>query len=164
MLKLDFVWWLITPQNPLKVDMEIPPLEERVARCEEFVTHPQILVSDIEAQTGTTRSVETLTTLTRHFPATEFIWITGMDITREFHEWYRWRDILKLVATAHVARPPAEALVRASPLQLTGGPQNHRTLNRPEKVALSPGRSYWILDSKLLDISSTYIRNNISNQ
>lgn len=164
MLKLDFVWWLVTPQNPFKEADDTPPMAERLALCRDFVHHPQILVSGIEDDLNASRSVATLTALRQRFRQTDFVWITGMDIAHEFHHWHRWQDILKLVATVHVARPPFQSLVQDCPLRLTGGGQNHRVLSKAEKAPLQPGQSYWILDAKLVETSSTKIRNNIINQ
>lgn len=164
MLKLDFIWWLVTPQNPFKVADETPPLAERVALCRNFTPHPQILVSDLEKDINATRSIDTLLALRKFFPQTDFAWITGMDIAHEFHRWHRWHDILKQIATVHIARPPFQSLVQDCPLRLTGGTQNHQVLSRAAKASLQPGNSYWILDAKLVKTSSTEIRNNVINQ
>lgn len=164
MLRLDFVWWLVTPQNPFKEAEGMVPYAERLALCRAYADHPRIMVSDIESQMGTIRTFDTLRSLKTAFPDTDFVWITGMDIAHEFHLWRRWQDILKLAPTVHVARPPFLSLVQDCPLRLTGGSQNHRVLSQAETIPLTPGHSYWILDAQLVDISSTKIRNNVTKQ
>jgi len=163
-LKLDFIWWLVTPQNPFKDADDTLPLDERIDMCRSFIHHPQILVTDIESEIGAARSYEMLIALRTAFPHTDFAWITGMDIAHEFHLWHRWQDLLKLTATAHIARPPFQSLVRDCPLRLTGGQQNHTVLSKAEKAPLSPGNSYWILDTKLLEMASSTLRNDMLNQ
>lgn len=160
MLGLDAVWWLVTPQNPLKAVEGMKPYAERLTASRRLLRHqPRILTSDLERQTGTNRTYDTILRLRTAFPATEFVLITGLDNALTFHKWYRWRDILGHVATAHIARPPALSLVRDCPLlRLTG--QNHHILSRGQMPLLAPGHSYWILQSPLRAISSTKIRNN----
>lgn len=158
MLKLDFIWWLIAPQNPFKDEASIMPYEERFRLCREMTAgHPQILVTDIERQMGFNRSVDTLITLKNALPRTALVWVTGLDIAHEFHLWHRWRDILKIVATAHIARPPYQTLVKDCPLRALQT-QNHRNMQKAEKAPLAPGHSYWLMQCPVIETSSTEIR------
>ena len=44
-LGLDEVWWLVSPQNPLKTDDGMEPLATRVARSRQIVgRHPRIRI------------------------------------------------------------------------------------------------------------------------
>ena len=47
-LKLDYVWWLVSPQNPLKSEAGMAPLRERMARAARTARHPRIRVTDID--------------------------------------------------------------------------------------------------------------------
>jgi len=155
-LKLDAIWWLITPQNPLKKNAG--PYAERLNNCLSITApHPRILVTDIERQAGLTRSYDTLRFLKYRFPRTDFVWITGIDNAHIFHKWYRWREILDLVPTAHIARPPAGQLARMTSLRMMGK-QRHTIVNRPLEASLAPHQSYWILQQKMLALSSTALR------
>src|SRR5688572_19519709 len=58
-LELDAVWWLVTPQNPVKAEQPLP-LEERVRLSRELVRHPKILVSDIEKDLDTQLTYHTI--------------------------------------------------------------------------------------------------------
>lgn len=156
-LRLDAVWWLVTPQNPLKDSAILMSYEKRMALCEKLVQHPRIIVTDIEKQLGLNRTFDTLKALQIHFPATSFVWVTGMDNALTFHKWYRWREILDLVPTAHVARPPAWTLIRQCPLKQLRT-QNHFYLDRAAEMALTRRTTFWILQKKMLEISSTEIR------
>lgn len=159
MLELDFIWWLVTPHNPLKNPAELLPYDERTTLCRNIAQHPQILVTDIENMTGTNRSYDTISLIRASSPRTDFVWITGMDIAHQFHLWHRWQDILGLTATAHIARPPFQSLIQDCPLRLLRRGHTHRVLTHGEKAALHPNTSYWILDSRMMEISSTAIRN-----
>jgi nicotinate-nucleotide adenylyltransferase len=158
MLELDFIWWLVTPHNPLKDPAELLPYDERVTLCRDMAQPPQIIVTDIEAMTGTNRSYDTLALIRAAFPRTDFVWVTGMDIAHQFHLWHRWRDILGLTATAHIARPPFQSLIQDCPLRRLDHGHTHRVISHAEKADLAPHTSYWILDSRMVDISSTGIR------
>lgn len=160
-LKLDCIWWLVTPQNPLKDQKILKPYEERLAGANSFVTHPRIIVSDLERQLGTNRTFDTLQGLTTNFPTTRFVWITGLDNALTFHRWYRWRQILDLVATAHIARPPASSLPGNCPLRMLET-QHHIQVERPFLACLRPGYSYWLLQNKMIATSSTKLRENLS--
>jgi len=156
-LRLDFVWWLVTPHNPLKDKKTLMPYDERLALSRNLVSHPKIMVTDLERQLNISRTYDTVMALKRSFPKTSFIWITGMDNALNFHRWYRWHDILKEIATAHISRPPADSLVGACPLRMLKT-QTHDSGGMGRTTDLSPGHSYWLLQKEMMDVSSTEIR------
>lgn len=158
MLNLDAVWWLVTPQNPFKAGKSLAPYDERLDACRAMTgAHPHLIVSDLERQMGVNRSYDTLKALRPHFPQTDFVWITGMDNAQNFHKWYRWKDILALVPTAHVARPPSCSLIEHAPFKALST-HRHVFVDRALRAPLNPGVTYWILQKKMLNISSTQIR------
>ena len=52
-LKLDRVWWLVTPGNPLKNTSHLAPLNERLAAARALTHHPRIDVTGLEAVIST---------------------------------------------------------------------------------------------------------------
>jgi Cytidylyltransferase-like len=76
-LKLDVVWWLVSPQNPLKSDSEMAPLERRLTHARDVAAHPDIVVSAIETELGTRYTVDTIAELKRRFPLAHFVWLMG---------------------------------------------------------------------------------------
>lgn len=103
-LKLDHVWWLVTPGNPLKDTRALPPLAERIATARRIAAHPRIKVTGIEAVLGTRFTHDTLAELIRRCPGVRFVWIMGADNLPAFHRWRNWREIAQLVPIAVVDR------------------------------------------------------------
>jgi nicotinate-nucleotide adenylyltransferase len=104
-LGLDYVWWLVSPQNPLKPAAGMAPFAERLARARAFATHPRICVSGIETELGTQFSIDTLVALKRRFFSLRFVWLMGSDNLNQFQKWRRWPEIAATVPIAVVIRP-----------------------------------------------------------
>jgi nicotinate-nucleotide adenylyltransferase len=104
-LRLDAVWWLVTPGNPLKENAGLPPLEARMAAARKLADHPRIVVTGLEADIGTRFTFDTIDFLRRRCPGVRFVWIMGADNLRSFHRWQRWREITKLTPIAVIDRP-----------------------------------------------------------
>lgn len=104
-LGLDEVWWLVSPQNPLKPATGLLPYGERIARAEREARHPRIRVSRIEERFGTRYTVDTLERLVR-LPGFRFVWMIGADNLVQFPAWKRWRRIFELVPVAVFERAP----------------------------------------------------------
>jgi nicotinate-nucleotide adenylyltransferase len=155
-LELDAVWWLVTPQNPLKVDKPLP-LSERVRLCQEIADHPKILISDIEKDLGTAITYDTVKQLKTHFPRTDFVWISGMDNARSLHKWHNWKELLGEICMVHLTRTPARSLVQSSPLRMYNK-QKHIFIDKGGRLPLDSGTTYWMMQKKMVNISSTEIR------
>lgn len=114
-LGLDAVWWLVSPQNPLKPAKGMAPCKTRLEQAAKTARHPKISVTDIERELGTAYTADTLKKLKQLHPSTRFIWLMGGDNLRQIHLWNDWQDIFALVPVCVVDRPPADSIVRASP-------------------------------------------------
>lgn len=104
-LHLDFVWWLVSPQNPLKSADGMAQFQTRLAAAKSFARHPRIAVTGIEAELGTRFTVDTLRALKRRFPQINFVWLMGSDNLLQIPRWRHWQDIFRLVPVAVVTRP-----------------------------------------------------------
>jgi nicotinate-nucleotide adenylyltransferase len=104
-LRLDRVWWLVTPGNPLKSLDDLAALQKRVAAARRLDAGPRVVVTDIEARIGSRYTYETLVWIKRRAPSVHFVWIMGADNLREFHRWRHWRSIADLVPIVVVDRP-----------------------------------------------------------
>jgi nicotinate-nucleotide adenylyltransferase len=103
-LKLDRVWWLVTPGNPLKDTRGLAPLQKRIDAVHKLTRHPRIDVSGLEASIRTRYTYDTVRYLIAHFPKVHFVWIMGADNLRSFHRWQKWRDIARLIPIAVIDR------------------------------------------------------------
>lgn len=101
-LGLDQVWWLVTPQNPLKPKSR--PLEARMASAAAITRGTRMVVTDIESRLGLRYTADTIAALQRRWPGVKFVWLMGGDNLRGFVRWRRWRDIMRAVPIAIVAR------------------------------------------------------------
>ncbi len=104
-LRLDRVWWLVTPGNPLKSQGELAALKDRVEAARRLVAGPRVAVSDIEACIGSRFTYETLSWIKRRAPGVHFVWIMGADNLRQFHRWRHWRRLARLAPILVVDRP-----------------------------------------------------------
>jgi nicotinate-nucleotide adenylyltransferase len=104
-LRLDRVWWLVSPQNPLKPTDQTTDLEERLAAARALADHPRVAVSNLERRIGTRYSVDTLGWLTRRCRA-RFVWLIGADNLAQLPRWRRWQRLVRMVPIAVFDREP----------------------------------------------------------
>src|SRR6185436_19548142 len=104
-LGLDEVWWLVSPQNPLKTDDGMEPLATRVARARKVANHPHIKVEAPELLLGTRYTLDTVRALTRVYPHAHFVWLMGADILPQLVHWLGWRELFAAIPIAAFARP-----------------------------------------------------------
>ncbi|HTQ34185.1 MAG TPA: nicotinate-nucleotide adenylyltransferase [Stellaceae bacterium] len=105
-LDLDEVWWLVSPQNPLKPAKGMAPFAERAAGAEAFAKgHPRIKISAIETTLGTSYTADTIAALKQRFPRTHFVWLMGGDNLAQLPRWKRWVELIKRVPIAVFDRP-----------------------------------------------------------
>ena len=104
-LKLDRLWWLVTPGNPLKPRAGLLSLPARIEAARAIARDPRIAVTGFEAEIGARFTHDSIAWLVRRAPGVHFVWIMGADNLRQFHLWRRWRDIARLAPIAVVDRP-----------------------------------------------------------
>src|ERR1700733_6290451 len=94
-LRLDQVWLLVSPGNPLKPRSGMAPFADRMAGAARIADGRRMLATGIEATFRTRYTVDTLRQLMRRFPNVRFVWIMGADILEQLPAWRRWMDILR---------------------------------------------------------------------
>ena len=104
-LGLDYVWWLVSPQNPLKSAEGMASLAQRLQSARRLERRPRMVVTGIEAQLGTLYTAETLAKLKRRFPKVRFVWLMGSDNMIQVSRWRNWPAIFAFVPVAVVTRP-----------------------------------------------------------
>lgn len=100
LLALDELWWLVSPQNPLKSTLDMAPFAERLEQARSIASHPRIRVTGLEARLNTRYTADTVRGLRLRFPHTHFVWIMGADNLAQIPQWERWTEIFASVPIA----------------------------------------------------------------
>lgn len=153
--RLDSIWWMVSPQNPLKT--KSTSFAKRFAMTQKFANHPRMVASDIETHMNTRYSLETVEKLQRHFPRTRFFWIAGMDNAFIFHRWDRWQFLLKKIPFLFFNRPPNRMAINANAIRMSRGIPAFYDRHSKDILTKRNGVA-WSLTGKTRNISSTALR------
>jgi len=156
-LGLDRVWWLVTPGNPLKNNVRLPPLDKRIAAARKVAASPRIDVTGVEAELGTRYTFDTVTRLRQRRPGVDFVFIVGADNLAHLHRWERWRGLLRKIALAVVDRPEFELSSLAAPAAVAFG-QFRITENRARMIPRLNPPAWVFLRGLKSELSSTALR------
>ncbi len=113
-LQLDQIWWLVSPQNPLKAASDMAPLGERVKSAEQMAAHPRIMVTDIERGLRTRFTIDTVGALRERYRSVHFVWLMGADNMIQLPRWAKWRTLVESVPIAIYPRPGFNLKARLS--------------------------------------------------
>ena len=91
-LKLDEIWWLVTPQNPLKISIPAT-YSERVKNCKNITRNFPIKIKEIEKKIEADYSFKTISFILNHYKNIKFFWLMGADNLINFHNWQEWKKI-----------------------------------------------------------------------
>ena len=105
-LGLHEVWWLVSPQNPLKPRAGMAAFDERMASAGAAARDRRLRVSDIEHRFGSRYSVDTVARLKQRFPRHRLVWIVGADNLPTLAEWRRWPALFEALPIAVIDRWP----------------------------------------------------------
>lgn len=138
---LDKVWFVVSPQNPLKPSKGLLHEHDRYDMVKAAIAdNYKLVVSDVEFHMPKpSYTIDTLAVLTEKYPHTEFRIIIGEDNLANFEKWKNHEQILNNYGLYLYPRPG----VTNSEL---GRRDNYRDANVK------------IVDAPLLDISATFIR------
>tara|TARA_B100000683_G_scaffold262997_1_gene290789 strand:+ start:209 stop:886 length:678 start_codon:yes stop_codon:yes gene_type:complete len=105
-LGLDQIWWLVSPQNPLKVPTNMASLTDRLSVARALTDRlPFIHVIAPEVRLPSNFTFETLKYLRATMPLARLVWIMGADNLVQFSQWKRHKDIINLLPIAVIDRP-----------------------------------------------------------
>jgi ribosome silencing factor RsfS/YbeB/iojap/nicotinate (nicotinamide) nucleotide adenylyltransferase len=156
-LGLDEVWWLVSPQNPLKSDDGMEPLATRVARAKQLAHHPHIKVEAPELLLGTRYTLDTVRALKQLYPQAHFVWLMGADILPQLVDWHGWRELFAAIPIAAFARPgwSYAALQSTAPRAFA---RNRIAAHTVRGLASCPPPAWCFIPSRLYSHSATAIR------
>jgi len=155
-LRLDQVWLLVSPGNPLKPRAGMAPFVQRMLSAQRIGDGRRILATGIEARFGTRFTVDTLRVLRRRFPRVRFVWLMGADILIELPRWQCWVKMLHRMSFVVLPRPGYTRRALAGPAAY-----RMRYARRPEDAAHTlPGDApgWTLLTTPLSAVSATAIR------
>jgi nicotinate-nucleotide adenylyltransferase len=104
-LGLDELWWLVSPQNPLKPAAGMAPLPRRLAQARAFAKDSRLRVTDIERHMGTRYTLDTVRALKRLYPRARFVLVLGADNLAQLARWRGWTALFREVPIAVFDRP-----------------------------------------------------------
>ena len=157
-LKLDRVWWLVTPGNPLKDQGGLHDLNERGEAARKMANDPRIDVSCLESVIGTRYTVDTISYLRRRASGLRFVWIMGADNLAQFHRWQNWRRLASEVPIAVIDRPPQSFRALAAPAAQALA-RYRLPENQAGRLADQRAPAWVFLTGMKLNLSSTGLRN-----
>lgn len=136
---LDEVWFVVSPQNPLKDKKSLLADYHRLALVRLAVEdHKKLKVTNIEfSMPVPSYTIDTLTWLDEKYPDNSFVVICGTDIFKSFHKWKNYKEILSQYELYVYPRPGSDI----------GDYINHPSVQ--------------LFDAPLMEISSSFIRNAI---
>ncbi len=139
---LHEVWFVVSPQNPLKDKKSLLADYHRLALTRIAVEdHSKLKVTNIEFNMPRpSYTIDTLSWLSEDYPNNEFSIICGTDIFKSFHKWKNYHEILKQYSLYVYPRP---------------GYHIDSYVNNP---------SVKLFDAPLMEISSSFIRNAIKEK
>lgn len=136
--QIDKVWFVLTPHNPLKESHALLNEYDRLHLVKLAIEdNPKFRASNVEFHLPRpSYTIDTLTYLTEKFPLERFSIIMGSDSIRNIKRWKNWEQLIAQYEIIIYNRPG----FKASP---------------PE------GAHAQVLDAPMLDISASFIRNQI---
>ncbi len=157
-LKLDEVWWVVSPLNPLKTRDEMMPYATRVRRARACAApHQNIIVTDIEKRLGTRYTIDTLLALKRCNPMKKFVWLMGEDNLKTISLWKAWQQIFLELPVAVFRRSEySDSNVRGDAHAVFAKEQVPLTL--AEDLAETNPPAWVMLDNTVNPLSATQIR------
>ena len=157
LLKLDEVWWIVTPQNPLKI-LKPATFQERVNNCRNITRNYPIQIKEIEKKIGSDYSYKTINYILRHYKNIKFFWLMGADNLISFHKWQKWQKIFDNMSIVIFKRHGYNTKALKS---IASNKYVHKRISKSkinlEDFDILP--SWTIIENKEIKISSTEIRN-----
>lgn len=110
---IDQLLLLLTPNPPHKNSENQLPFTHRFEMLKlAFQNYDRVSVSDLERELPSpSYTLQTIRHLQKEYPETSFFLCIGEDSLQEFHMWYKYDEILKLVPLIVAERPGYDSSV-----------------------------------------------------
>ena len=155
-LKLDEIWWLVTPQNPIKIN-QTASYSERVKNCKILTKNKPIKIKEIEKKINSQFSYQTIKYLNNHYKYIKFFWLMGADNLINFHQWQNANRIFNEIPIVVFRRYGYNQ--KALKSYISNLYKNFRVKNKNIHINNFKQLPAWtIIQNKEIRISSTEIR------
>ena len=155
-LKLDEIWWLVTPQNPLKINKPAS-YSERLGNCKSIVRNHPIKIKEIEKKINSKYSYQTIKYLNKHYKNLNFFWLMGADNLINFHQWQNAHRIFNEIPIVVFRRYGYNE--KALKSNIANFYKNFRINGKNIRLSNFKKTPAWtIIQNKEIKISSTEIR------
>jgi len=158
-LRLDCVWWLVSPQNPFKPEQ--PSYESRIESVKALGLSRGHEISHLERDFGTQYTIDLIAKAQTCFPNESFVFLMGADNFSQLPLWRDWQSIIKTIPIAVIARPQKSGDINLKP-RLGQVSRQYRNARLPEtmshRLASMPAPAWTYITSRLNSLSSTAIR------
>ena len=145
---LDQVWFVVSPQNPLKKKETLLADHHRLYMAQQAIgDNDRLKASDIEFRLPVpSYTIDTLTYLKEKYPMNEFCLVMGEDNLYTLH---KWKNVYELIKKYPIYVYPRPYSSKPASVQL-------------ENILLSAEIHH--VKAPLIDISGTFIRDGIRNR
>ncbi len=155
-LKLDEIWWLVTPQNPLKINQPAS-YSDRVKNCKLITKNHPIKIREIEKKINSQFSYQTIKYLNNHYKNINFFWLMGADNLINFHKWQNAHKIFNEISIVVFRRYGYNQ--KALKSYISNFYRNFRLSSKNINIKNFEQLPAWtIIQNKQIKISSTEIR------
>lgn len=139
---LEEVWFVVSPQNPLKERNSLLADHHRLMLVNIAIENDyRFRSSNIEFDLPRpSYTIHTLAYLQEKYPGREFVLITGTDIFPTFHKWKNWEQLLEFYKFYVYPRP---------------GSEDHEITRHP---------SVTLFNAPQVEVSATFIRQGLRNK
>ena len=155
-LKLDEIWWLVTPQNPLKISKPTT-YKDRIKNCCEITKGHPVKITEIEKKIDSIFSYQSISYIQNHYKNIKFFWLMGADNLINFHRWQQWRKIFNDISIVVFKRHGYNNKALNSKTTKTFS-QFQVVANPIEQIYFSQLPSWTWIDNREIKISSSEIR------
>lgn len=156
---LDNVRMILSPQNPLKVPVQIHQsvLQLRLEHIRKVMEDKllPVEVSDVEFNLPTPLyTINTLRHLQQTIPHTRFVVVIGADNLAQLNKWYKWEEIVRDFEIYVYPRQGVDAAILCKEF-------NELLLPSADGTEKVPPVGVRLLDAPLITVSSTFVRDGL---
>ena len=155
--QLDEIWWIVTPQNPLKISKPAT-YNERIKNCRKITRNFPINIKEIEKKINSDYSYKTINYILNHYKNIKFFWLMGADNLINFHMWQNWQKIFNNMSIVIFRRHGYNSqALKSIAYQKFKNSLLINSLSNSSYFDKTP--SWTVIKNKEIKISSTEIRN-----